>query len=427
MLVQFTVENFLSFRDEAVLSMLASKRRSKDKSLDSNSTFETAHGLKLLKTAVIYGANASGKSNLFKAIRFMKGMVINSSKESQSEEEIDVSPYLLNPRTAKEPSKFEVIFLHEDILYEYSFAATASAIVSESLSIRAKGESKITSLFSRTGDEFDVTEFFPEGNGLQKRTRDNALFLSVCANFDGEISSNVIKWFRTVRVMNGVSDVGLMPFTNKKLKDREFNDKIVKLIDAFDIGIDGIKISDDDSPAPDFIRELSATLEKQFGPNLKFEAGLKVSTEHTVYSDSGDALGTIEFDLDKNESEGTKKIIALSAPFIEAIDKSYILFLDELDARLHPMLSLQIIKLFNCQTKNPNSAQLITATHSTNLLDKDVLRRDQVWLTTKDGYGSSSITSLLEYRVRNDASFEKDYMTGKYGGIPLLGDLGSVF
>lgn len=430
MLIQFSVENFLSFRDEAVLSMLASKRRSVDKSLDQNATFETPFDLKLLKSAVIYGANASGKSNIFKALRFMKNMVINSSKESQAEEEIEVSPFLLNPRTVNKPSRFEAIFIHNNIYYEYSLSASAQRIESEHLIIKKSAHEKERTLFTRTGSEIKVYRDFPEGKGLEKRTRDNALFLSVCANFDGGTSSNVISWFRSVKIISGLSDMGFMPFTTKKLKDRESNLKILKFLDAFDIGIKNIKISDADSNSmlpPGLLKDLTATFSKRFGPNIEFNAGSKISTEHTVFDDEGNDLGSVYFDLDKNESDGTKKLVALSAPFIDALENSYVLFLDELDARLHPILSLQILKLFNCQLKNSRHAQLVTATHSTNLLDKDNLRRDQIWLTTKDGHGSSNLTSLLEYKVRNDASFEKEYMAGKYGGIPFLGELDSIF
>lgn len=430
MLIQFSVKNFLSFRDEAVLSMLASKRRSIDKSLDENATFEAPFDFKLLKSAVIYGANASGKSNIFKALRFMKGMVINSSKESQADEEIDVSPFLLNPRTSAQPSHFEVIFIHNNTYYEYSFSASAKKIETENLIIRKSPHEKERTLFSRAGNEIKVHREFPEGKGLEKRTRDNALFLSVCANFDGAISASVISWFRTVRVISGLSDVSFMPFTSKKLKEKESNEKILKFLDAFDIGIKNIKISDVDANSmlpPNMVKELTATFAKRFGPNVEFNAGSKISTEHTVFDDNGNDLGPVYFDLEKNESDGTKKLVALSAPFIDALENSYILFLDELDARLHPILSLQILKLFNCQIKNSKHAQLVAATHSTNLLDKEHLRRDQIWLTTKDGHGSSSLISLLEYKVRNDASFEKEYIAGKYGGIPLIGELDSIF
>ncbi|MGC4010037.1 MAG: AAA family ATPase [Pseudomonas sp.] len=171
MLVQLSVKNYLSFRDEATLSLLASKLKSKNKELDKNSTFETVHGLSLLRTAVIYGANASGKSNIFKALRFMKMMVVNSSKESQADaEQIDVAPFLLNTKSRDEPSSFEVIFVHDKCLFEYKLSCTSEKIVQESLSMRAEGESREKILFEREFGEIEVTKHFPEGKGLERRT-----------------------------------------------------------------------------------------------------------------------------------------------------------------------------------------------------------------------------------------------------------------
>ena len=428
MLVQFSVENFMSFREEAVLSMWAAKIRSKNKELDVKSTFDTDFGMKLLKTAVIYGANASGKSNIFKAMRFMKTLVINSSKESQKDEEIDVSPFLLNTLSATMPSVFSVIFIHNSNLYEYSFSASRERIETEHLKIRHKDDSNETTLFTRTGETIKVFKNFSEGKGLEKRTRDNALFLSVCANFDGKVSSEVISWFRRVKIVNGLQDIGLMPFTSKRLKDPEGNKKILQLLDAFDIGITNIKVND--IPEEAIPQELKAFSEAFKSSPGKIQFGShanRIFTEHKVFDGAGDAVGVVDFNIERNESEGTQKLIALSGPLIDALENSLVLFLDELDARLHPLLSLQILKLFNCNQKNANDAQLITATHSTNLLDKDILRRDQVWLTSKNITGESTLTSLIEYKVRNDASYEKDYLGGKYGAIPFIGEIGSLF
>ncbi|AYN85729.1 ATP-binding protein [Pseudomonas aeruginosa] len=164
----------------------------------------------------------------------------------------------------------------------------------------------------------------------------------------------------------------------------------------------------------------------KIGQKISFDIG-RISTEHKVFDENGKAAGLIEFDLEKNESEGTKKLVALSGPLIDVLENSLILFIDEFDARLHPVISKQLISIFNNSPKNNNNAQLIVASHDTNLLDKDLLRRDQIWFTEKDIYGSSHLNSLLEYRVRNDASFEKDYISGKYGAIPLLGDSCMIF
>lgn len=427
MLVQFSVENFMSFREEATLSMLAAKLRSKNKELDVKSTFSTDFGIKLLKTAVIYGANASGKSNIFKAIRFMRTLAINSSKESQKDEEIEVSPFLLNTLSATQASKFSVIFIQNENLYEYSFSATRQRIETESLKIKSKNDEREKILFTREGEYINATKYFPEGKGLEKRTRDNALFLSVCANFDGDVSSEVISWFRKVKVVSGLSDIGMMPFTSKKLKDIAGNEQILRLLEAFDIGITNIKVADEGVDSMPLAIKAFREAVKSLPGKVRFSGDSQIFTEHKVFNDDGDAVGVVDFNIETNESEGTKKLIALSGPLIDALENSLILFLDELDARLHPLLSLQILKLFNCDQKNQKNAQLIAATHSTNLLDKDILRRDQVWLTSKNTPGESTLSSLIEYKVRNDASFEKDYLHGKYGAIPFIGEIGSFF
>ncbi|MGC4010036.1 MAG: AAA family ATPase [Pseudomonas sp.] len=197
-----------------------------------------------------------------------------------------------------------------------------------------------------------------------------------------------------------------MGFTAKKLQDVEYYSKILKTLDVFDIGISNIKVSDVKSELPGgMAKELKKIFEKTVGGKFEISSGpASISTEHQVFDDSGEKVGYVDFNLELNESEGTKKLIALSAPFIDALENSYILFLDELDARLHPVLSLQIINLFNCHQNNSGNAQLVTATHNTNLLDKDVLRRDQIWLTAKSSRGESVLNSLAEYKVRNDAS-----------------------
>ncbi|MCQ9821799.1 AAA family ATPase [Pseudomonas aeruginosa] len=429
MFVQFSVENFLSFKDEAMISMLASKRRSKSKLLDENSTFDALPDIKLLKTAVIYGANGSGKSNIFKAIRFMKNLTINSSKESQAEEEIEITPFLASTKTPNKPSRFEMIFISNETLFQYEFSVSRKRIEHEKLTAKFKSSEKEKVLFERTQDKISVKAPFPEGKGLEKRTRDNALFLSVCANFDGEISGDIIRWFKSIRVIGGLTDQAMISFTRRQLENSNESAKIRDLLNSFDLGISNFKASDSkqqEGKESALVENLRSFVEQKIGQKISFDIG-RISTEHKVFDENGKAAGLIEFDLEKNESEGTKKLVALSGPLIDVLENSLILFIDEFDARLHPVISKQLISIFNNSPKNNNNAQLIVASHDTNLLDKDLLRRDQIWFTEKDIYGSSHLNSLLEYRVRNDASFEKDYISGKYGAIPLLGDSCMIF
>ncbi|EFH6709211.1 AAA family ATPase, partial [Escherichia coli] len=236
MFVQFSFKNYLSFKDESTLSMLAAKIKSKDKGLDKRAVFNAFPDVDLLKAAVIYGANGSGKSNIFSALSFMKRMVINSSKESQADEDINVLPFKLNPRFEDEPSAFEMIFIINNKLYEYTFAAVRNKITSETLSVIEKNRDEVI-LFERNMKEIKVHKQFKEGIGLEKRTRKNALFLSVCANFDGEVSKSVIRWFRKIRVIQGMSDIGYLPFTVKLLDDDNKRKKIKSIIDMFDLDI----------------------------------------------------------------------------------------------------------------------------------------------------------------------------------------------
>ena len=151
---------------------------------------------------------------------------------------------------------------------------------------------------------------------------------------------------------------------------------------------------------------------------------ITINTLHQVRDFEGKAQGTVTFDLDRHESDGTKKIFSLAGLMVWVLKRGKVLVADELDARLHSLITSAILGMFHSPTTNPNNAQIIFTTHDTNLLDFDLLRRDQIWFIEKDELEASHLHSLVEYKVRNDASFEKDYMSGKYGAIPLVEDIG---
>lgn len=428
MLVQFTTSNFLSFKDQATFSMLASKRRSLNKALDTNAVFEAFPNVNLLKTAVIYGANGSGKSSLIKALRFMKKFVIDSSKESQADERIGVEHFRLAAGHQSLPSEFSVIFVRNDYLYQYSFSADSALVHSESLSRKSKKTEKTEDLFTRVKDKITITQKFPEGKGLTSKTRNNALFLSVCANFDGEISIDVVRWFRNLKIISGLSDENLFNFTTEKLSNPDWNKKIKNLLRNFDLGIEKLEAGASE-PVIFNKNEMPADFQPiiEAFSKLKIEAPKKIHSFHRSFDEKGNLGADVAFDLRRDESEGTKKLVAMSAPLIDVFERSSVLIIDEFDARLHAILTRSIISLFNSSQTNGQHAQLIVATHDINLLDKDLVRRDQVWFTERDYYGASHITSLVEFKVRNDASFEKDYISGRFGAIPLIGDIKQIF
>lgn len=433
MLIQYSVKNFLSFKEQTTLSMVASKRKSKDHQLDENATLALTEDMQLLKCAVIYGANNSGKSNLIRSLLFLKRFILDSSKESRANENIQVVPFLLNPDTEHEPSSFEIIFVKDKYLYQYELSVSRERVESERLSRKALKKNAVTTeLFSRTPNAIEAKRGFKEGKGLESRTRPNALFLSVCANFDGPISTSVVDWFTSVGIVSGLNDTIPLAWTTSRLDDPEFSKSIQQLLKIFDLGIDrfeageqipGIQIEGVEhttadgakSPAPEEVAALTAMLTA-----LRRNPSRKVISYHKMFTEAGQFVRDVPFDLNTDESAGTRKLVALSGPIAHTLQTARVLVIDEFESRLHANITGAILKIFNSCGGNPNGAQLIAATHETNLLSSELLRRDQVWLTGRDGLGQTSLRSLVEYRVRNDASFEKNYLEGDYGGVPYL-------
>lgn len=423
MLIEFTVGNFLSFNNRETFSMNAANMVSKDEKLDIENVIRVDRDLSLLKSAAIYGANASGKSNFMTAVLFMRDFVKNSSKNTQVDEEINVREFKLSEETEERTAYFQMIFLLGKEIYRYGFEVTRQKVVREWLYFVPS--SKEARLFERTADQISVSRSFKEGKKFVEITRDNALFLSVVAQWKGEISTKVLKWFDSIRIVSAIHDHGYRGFTEKKCEDSFFKEKIVNLVRKLDLGIDAINIESVDwksiMPKVSISNEMKELVEKELLERGE-KATSKIKTAHKKFNSQGEIVGSVDFDIDADESEGTKKIFALAGPLLDVLENGYVFFVDELDARLHPLLTCAIIKLFNSSQTNPNNAQLIFVTHDTNLLSGDIFRRDQIWFAEKDRQGATHIYSLADIKVRNTASFEKDYMLGRYGAIPFIGD-----
>jgi len=430
MLIEFSVGNFRSFKDPVTLSMVAAKIKARNKQLNQNNIFQSKN-IQLLKSAALYGANASGKSNLFRAFAFMKHFVL-SSTESNSEDTIDVEPFLLNVATRAQPSYFEAVFVINGIRYRYGFEASEHDIHSEWLFRTNKREAE---LFWREHSSIEIKSGFKEGKGLEHRTRSNVLFLSVVDQWNGEIAKSIITWFKQAGIISGIQDKAYLGFTvDKFVDDLSMRKKIQEYMQQMDLGVSSIaaerlpgipkELQDaikrmDESEIPQEIREALDDNDQWFTASVKLR--------HPQFDESGLRVQEIEFDFETQESEGTKKAFALSGPIIHTLAEGLVLFVDELDARLHPLMTKHIIQLFNSTKTNPHNAQLIFATHDTNLLDRNCFRRDQIWFAEKDRFGNSDLYSLVEYKrtntVRNDASYEADYIAGKYGAIPFIGNI----
>ncbi|BDI18824.1 hypothetical protein ANSO36C_46260 [Nostoc cf. commune SO-36] len=420
MLIEFSVANYRSFKEQVTFSMVAANLIAKYKKLDENNVFEIDKELKLLKSAAIYGANASGKSNLATALGFMRWFMINSSKETQSTEKIGVERFKLSTETEEQPSFFEIVFLMNGKRYRYGFEATIDKVVSEWLFYIPK--SKETKLFERKLDKISVSKTY-KGDGIQQKTRHNALFLSVSAQFNVQIAEKILDWLANrVKLVSGLDDSGYQGYTVNCLTNNKNKDEIFQLLKKLDLGFADVKVEESEITADSFPRELPDEI-KNFIIKNGSRKVISVQTMHQKFDDKGNPVSTEMFDLDEQESEGTQKVFSLAGLLVDTLKNGNALIIDEFDARIHPLISRAIVELFNSNETNPNNAQLIFMTHDTNLLNNKFFRRDQIWFTEKNRYGATDLYSLAEYKIPDDASFESDYIQGRYGAIPYIGNL----
>ena len=418
MFIAFTVENFKSIRDRQTLSMEARV----DDHLGWSNVIEKGK-LRLVKAAAIFGANASGKSNLIQAMVWFRTFVLQSSKEGQVGEGIDIEPFLLSSGTEKGASHFEVQFRLNGCNYRYGFEVTSREVVAEWL-FRKSPTAKEAKLFTREGQAFQRSATrFKEGKGLEARTRSNALFLSVCAQFNGEEATKILGWMMRFRNVSGLTEAGFYAFTAERLQDAGHRAQLLELAQKADFNIQSLRsevepVSEDKLPAG-----MPAELKKRVLSEMVMSAGIK--TTHRKFGPGNDVEGEVEFDLEENESSGMKKFIALSGPIMHALEEGSILMVDELEVRLHPLLTQAILDLFHSPANRQN-AQLICATHEVSLLDPDRFRRDQVWFCEKDETGATDLYTLADIDpnvVRPNTKFSRQYMLGLYRAVPQLAKL----
>jgi len=421
MLLQFSLKNFRTFKEKATLSLVASNYDKETREAE-NITLDEKFNLRVLKSAVVYGANASGKSKLFDALMFMKYFVITSSKDSLRGDGIDVEPFRLNSESEKEPSEFEVIFTHEDILYRYGFEVDKRQVIAEWLYYKPK--TKEIELFYRDGGTFETHDRnFSKGRMVIREglVRDNALLLSVSAQFNDSVSIAVTEWFKNLRTFSEIDESGYHGLTMSRTRDPNHKERILELLKAADLGIRDVNLKKLDSNRNS--RELNDKFTMEVY-DVEAEYFTDVLTVHRKYGADRKPIGVVDLSLEDDESSGTRKFLALVGPILDALDKGYILVIDELDAKLHPNLVSKIVGLFNSYDLNRKGAQLIFNTHNTNLLSSGLFRRDQIWFTEKNKFGEARLYSLADFKsdeVRKTEPFEENYIRGKYGGVPFLG------
>lgn len=417
MLVQFTAANFLSFKGKTTLRLIASI----DSFRRDSNVFDTPiSDLTLLKSLVIYGPNASGKSNIFKALNFMRWFILNSAKDLQATEGIDVSSFMLSTTTVNNPSYFEVEVIVGGTKYRYGFKVDKNIVHEEWLFSQKK--IKEYQLFYRHRQNIEVDQKFDFAQQeLKKLTRENALFLSLAAQFNNEVSTEIIRKFRTFRFVSGVRDENHIDQTAKMLDDPKYSNLIKGIMLNAELGFSDINA--------ERIKFTAEMFEKSSMPKALIERILNekretfvVKTSHQVFDENNQPKEIAFLSLLDDESLGTQKFFSLAGPIVEAIVTGGILIVDEFSSRMSPVLCEAIIRLFNSAENNPFNAQFLFVTHNTQFITKssNVFRRDQMILFKKDEYGATEVNSLYDLRIRKDASFDKEYLAEIHEFIPRL-------
>lgn len=405
MLLEFAVENYLSIKEEQVLSMLASKA---DKSLPDNLLDFRVASDRILNGAVIYGANASGKSNLLHSIRKMKSLVVNSGKLNEGDS-IPVIPFLFDTLCEAKPSKFEICCTIKNIKYVYGFSVSKERVHEEYLYYYPKARKSL--IFNRHEDEYNFTKDKEEQGVLSKRTLPNRLYLAEATNWNYTETRPVFKWFKEELIVEGSSHAEPMTTAHKALQDELFSKFTKKLLHQADLGINNFEVEKKILS----IEELPDEMPKTVKEALAGEDWISIQIGHLLDNE----IHRISL---SDESDGTQRLFGLSAHLYDVLQKGGILVIDELENSLHPLIVQFLVSLFADKTQNQYGAQLIFSTHNTSLLNLELFRRDQIWFTEKHPEKlSTELYSLFDIKARKDENPAKGYLIGRYGAIPVLG------
>jgi AAA15 family ATPase/GTPase len=411
MIVSFSVGNYLSFKDKVSISFIPRPFKENE----DDCVFESGYNdLRLLKGGVFIGANASGKSNTLKALKFMKEYVLNSHQLGPNEE-INVQGFKLSNDLIGKPSFFEIVFIIDGVKYRYGFSVDNNKVRSEWLYYSIRKSDRI--YFERVLNEYPQN-VFRESQRFTSLIKENSLLLSVTAQNNGPVSLLIYKWFQDLTIIADNDYNGFLHSSAKKLQmNSPFKAYFKRLIDLADLGIEDFEIINTNLIDNNILKLLPENLRKQY----KNTQHLLIKTIHPKFDSSGNKIDDISFDLENEESQGTIKYFALAGPIVDSLKEGKPLIIDELDSRLHPTLCSIIIKMFNSQLNNRNNSQLIFSTQNHNFFDEQILRRDQVFFVNKNVKGITTIdNTFITKKVRNDASFKKDYDLGKYGAKPKV-------
>lgn len=427
MLLEFRVTNYRSIAEEQIISLVPATRQT-----DYPENILETGRYQALNALALYGSNSSGKSNALLAINMLDRLVYFSAK-STSTTRLPHDPFQLREGWGDKPTRFEITFVQAGNRYRYGVAFTASEITAEWLF--RKKESREVNLFAREGDTIDVGPGL-EGsrriiNAAIEATRPNALFLSMCDTLNLEEAKNIMQWFSKLRINDGLNtdEIG----TVSLWENPEMREKIKQYMAALGFGILDIDIATREFDESELPASMPNSQRDQLAGMLRGKKTYSIHTIHRLYDREGNPTdNTLTWKLEERESSGTQKALHLSGPVLWALANGGILIIDEIEAKLHPLMTLNTIELFLNKASNPDGAQLLFATHDTNLLTYAKLRRDQINFAEKNAWEGTELYALSDFKYlhgdgssskeRPDADKEKRYFEGRYRAIPAFKD-----
>lgn len=424
MLIEFSVTNYRSIKERQTLSMVTSPAF---KELESPNTFlsQQNEGMppRLVRSAVLYGPNASGKSTLIQALQFVKKQVLTSQKESQAGDPIDTVPFKLTAESRAADSEFEITFVEQGVRYEYGFCCNRERFTEEWLFAYPLGRAQ--KWFHRVFDADagkDIYKFSTSFLGGRKRqdwesqTRPNALFFSTAIQLNNEQLKPAFDWFKKRLAI--VDDTGVSGrFTLKHCEKDDYRKRIVEFMNSADLSIADIRVKKTHFSVDDLPKEMSQAMRDELTTQLQGELFIEPQFLHRDIN----TQEIVEFEEDE-ESDGTRALFAFAGPWLDVLENQRVLVVDELDTSLHPLLVHHLVRQLH-HDREGNTAQLIFTTHDTTLLSQKILRRDQIWFMEKDKQSATQLYPLSDFSPRDTEAVERGYLNGRYGGIPFLKEL----
>lgn len=422
MLIEFSVENYRAFREKQTFSMVASA-----------TTERAGHGHVLntglsavphvLSEACLFGANGSGKTSLIDAMRFMRSFVLNSFHEGP-ERAINVKPFKFHSTWRGRPSEFEVIFFHDEVLYQYGFVVNHARVWEEWLFTRPSSTGRERHIFSRTYDpdtdayDWDINAEQLKGkrDSWKEATRQDALFLTTAVHMNAESLNVVWNWIRSQWRLTTPEEMQAGSMSATQSLEDEWKLRIVEFLKQADISLHDLRAEEKDMPEAfqDVVHAINRAVENE---NALDPKDMKRVEVHTVRLD--DQETPVELPLEY-ESTGTRALFNLSVPIMMALDQGLALVVDELNTGLHPLAFQHLVGMFADPKINTKGAQLIFTTHDTSVSEQECMGRDQIWLVEKGRDLAAKLVPLSDFKERGAKGFQKKYLDGRFGGVPRV-------